>query len=304
MKSKNIIFLSVLFLIFSILSVSHSATFGALTNFHPSSLGGYYVLQEGTNCDQVSVSPTTISFWNCSYACIYSDALAHDVLAQNCDSFCSLSAINGIQPIRFNPCPIVNPPPSGGGGGTHTLCQNNIKEGREDCDITDLGGQSCVGLGWKKGSLGCTKDCIYNTTDCSIICGNGIREDTESCDTYDSGGQTCQSLGFASGDLFCNRQCQFYTAFCKVKPVTQPVCSNRHCEEGETYDTCPIDCPNPQTISDLNFTKLNMPPQAINQTNNQTTGTGTKSNYDFFWIVVILVVIVLVLVLLFKRARR
>ncbi len=44
------------------------------------------------------------------------------------------------------------------------ICGNNIKEGTEQCD--GLSGQSCISLGFSSGSIGCTRNCILDTSQC------------------------------------------------------------------------------------------------------------------------------------------
>jgi hypothetical protein len=46
------------------------------------------------------------------------------------------------------------------------VCGNMIKEGGEQCDGTDLGGQTCTGLGFDSGNLLCTVICNYDTSQC------------------------------------------------------------------------------------------------------------------------------------------
>ena len=46
-------------------------------------------------------------------------------------------------------------------------CMNGIREGGEDCDQTDLGGESCAGLGFDDGTLSCTAECTFDTSMCN-----------------------------------------------------------------------------------------------------------------------------------------
>jgi hypothetical protein len=47
------------------------------------------------------------------------------------------------------------------------ICGNNLREGTEICDGTDLGGKSCMTLpGFNNGTLSCQPDCSYNTIFC------------------------------------------------------------------------------------------------------------------------------------------
>lgn len=47
------------------------------------------------------------------------------------------------------------------------VCGNGIREGSEECDGTDLGGQTCSGLGYAFGNLTCTSSCTFNETQCN-----------------------------------------------------------------------------------------------------------------------------------------
>jgi hypothetical protein len=65
-------------------------------------------------------------------------------------------------------------------GGTDStggvVCGDDIAEGDEDCDGADLGGASCIGLGYKGGALSCTVDCTLSEEQCtnSLACGDGL----------------------------------------------------------------------------------------------------------------------------------
>jgi hypothetical protein len=67
------------------------------------------------------------------------------------------------------------------GGGTDStggepVCGDDSINGDEECDGADLGGASCVGLGYKGGKLGCTVDCALDDGQCtnSLACGDGL----------------------------------------------------------------------------------------------------------------------------------
>jgi len=47
------------------------------------------------------------------------------------------------------------------------VCGNNIKETGEECDGTDLAGQSCTSKGYAGGTLSCNSDCTFNTSQCT-----------------------------------------------------------------------------------------------------------------------------------------
>ncbi len=50
-----------------------------------------------------------------------------------------------------------------------SVCGNGIAEGGEDCDNTDLGGETCITLGYTNGTLSCDIACDFNTSGCSSI---------------------------------------------------------------------------------------------------------------------------------------
>jgi cysteine-rich repeat protein len=51
------------------------------------------------------------------------------------------------------------------------VCGDNLAEGPEVCDGTDLRGQSCLSLGFSGGTLQCATDCTnYNTSTCTSDC--------------------------------------------------------------------------------------------------------------------------------------
>ncbi len=61
-------------------------------------------------------------------------------------------------------------------------CGNNIREGAEECDGTDMAGQTCVSKGFGSGSLKCNA-CMFDTSGCRALqqptCGNGACESGE-----------------------------------------------------------------------------------------------------------------------------
>jgi hypothetical protein len=74
----------------------------------------------------------------------------------------------------YNNCPQDCPRPQ--------VCGNNVREGTEECDGTDLAGQDCITKGFASGTLKCT-DCRFDTTSCitTIVttCGNNLCESGE-----------------------------------------------------------------------------------------------------------------------------
>lgn len=124
----------------------------------------------------------------------------------------------------FGPCPECRLP----------FCGDEIlNQSSEQCDASDLGGQTCVSRGFEGGTLACTASCTFNTANC-FRCGNGQREGPEQCDGADVGGLACQDIGFSGGQLGCfppshPQRCRFNTSACSV-------CGNGEIEEGESCD--------------------------------------------------------------------
>lgn len=48
-------------------------------------------------------------------------------------------------------------------------CGNGVKEGGEQCDGGQLGGQTCVGLGYDQGTLLCSASCTFDTANCTVL---------------------------------------------------------------------------------------------------------------------------------------
>ncbi|WP_096328825.1 hypothetical protein [Nannocystis exedens] len=48
-------------------------------------------------------------------------------------------------------------------------CGNGVKEGSEQCDGGQLGGATCVGLGYDMGAVSCTPSCTIDTSACETL---------------------------------------------------------------------------------------------------------------------------------------
>jgi len=82
--------------------------------------------------------------------------------------------------------------------GACQTCGNNIREGSEACDGTDLAGQTCISRGFTGGTLACSSNCMsFDTSGCtSSTCPNGVCDSGESCSScpQDCGQCTSQNL--------------------------------------------------------------------------------------------------------------
>ena len=116
-------------------------------------------------------------------------------------------------------------------GGSGEVCGNDLIEGAEFCDGTQLGGATCVSLGYATGTLACAANCQYDTVDCrhAAQCGNGTLDAGESCDGENLNGQSCQTLGLGAGALACRSDCTFDVSACSA-------CGNGAIDAGEQCD--------------------------------------------------------------------
>jgi len=53
------------------------------------------------------------------------------------------------------------------------LCGNSVIDSGEECDGSNLGGATCVSIGFGGGSLSCNANCTYNTSQCISTGGGG-----------------------------------------------------------------------------------------------------------------------------------
>jgi hypothetical protein len=99
------------------------------------------------------------------------------------------------------------------------VCGDDAIGGSEECDGTDLDGQDCTDHDFDGGTLGCSKRCTFDTSECTNDkpgCGNDTVEGAEECDGTDLADQDCVSLGlgFDGGTLGCSKACEFDTSAC------------------------------------------------------------------------------------------
>ena len=98
------------------------------------------------------------------------------------------------------------------------VCGDDIISGLEDCDGTNLGGETCTSLSptFSGGTLACDVDCSFDTSGCMLDpnCGNGTIDPGEECDGGDLGGADCVSAGFPGGTLACETFCQLDDSGC------------------------------------------------------------------------------------------
>jgi len=115
-------------------------------------------------------------------------------------------------------------------GPAGPYCGNDIIDGDDFCDGTDLAGYTCEVLGFETGELGCTVNCGgHDLTGCGFFeCGNGREEGDEDCDGT-VGDATCATEGFDNGTLFCTPECEYNVEQCGT-------CGDRVVSPGEDCD--------------------------------------------------------------------
>ena len=99
------------------------------------------------------------------------------------------------------------------------FCGDNTKNGFEDCDGTDLNGQTCQSIGFSAGGIlscfaqGNSNSCKFDTSQCigeqTSECNNGNKELDEVCEIGDT--EICIINGYA-GIQSCNSQCNGFNA--------------------------------------------------------------------------------------------
>lgn len=116
------------------------------------------------------------------------------------------------------------------------VCGDNMRDGGELCDGTDLGTAACTDFAFDGGTLGCAEGCGgYDFSGCERdgggdpVCGNGLLEAGEACDGAALAGASCMSAGFDRGSLACAGDCsRLDTSLCENDACT-PNCGGREC---------------------------------------------------------------------------
>lgn len=124
-----------------------------LLNYVPRSGGPLYEKSGVGACDPDGAGGAGWDIdWDGDQDTIWTDLAGNTV---RCDAVNDALSIGAIQP---------NSDPGGG-----AFCGDGVKNGAESCDGSDLGGQSCLGLGFTGGgTLTCNGDCTFNTSGCSF----------------------------------------------------------------------------------------------------------------------------------------
>lgn len=145
-------------------------------------------------------------------------------------------------------------------GETSNDCGNGVIDDDEDCD-GDAIVQTCAGLGFLGGTLGCTDVCGFDIAECLIFaCGNGVCDSAEDscncgqdcaddpnacssceCGEPPDGGCGCDEDCFEAGNC-CDNICD-PDAACGELLFGCTVCGDGVCGIGEDSCNCEADCP-------------------------------------------------------------
>ena len=189
----------------------------------------YYDANDGCDCGCGVIDP------DCTDATAGSCAYCDDVGSCNGGVACG------------DPASIINASDNASCGAP--TCGNDLAEGGEVCDGTDLRGDDCVSLGYASGTLACTS-CALDTSGCTpATCGNGTAEGFEWCDGSDLQGIACADIiYFDGGTLGCDNNCNFDTSGC-----TAPTCGDDTVTGGEYCDGTDLGVLDGASCADMGF---------------------------------------------------
>jgi hypothetical protein len=176
--------------------------------------------------------------------------------------------------LNGNMCVVPPPMGTGGAGGATSTCGDGVKNGAEQCDMSDLGGATCrtvLGSLVACGTLKCNANCTLDSSACTLACGQGgtgpgpscgdgvINQPSEQCDGMALGGATCATATGnpnSMGMLSCFANCTLDTGMCMV-PVggsggAGGSCGGQVCPSGE--QACGLSCQGPCPVNQFCIT--------------------------------------------------
>ena len=131
------------------------------------SLVGSTCMTEGFQAGTLVCSPECELFTGGCYSCgdgIVDEAEACDGSNFN-DKSCQSLGYGGGNLQCAQDCKSIDT----GGCTPLATCGNGVMEGGELCDGAQLGGQTCMGLGYDVGPLACTGSCTFDASMCEIL---------------------------------------------------------------------------------------------------------------------------------------
>ena len=131
------------------------------------SLVGSTCMTEGYGAGALVCGPDCLLFTDGCYTC--GDNIVH--MAEACDGSnfngksCLTLGFGGGNLVCAANCKSIET----GGCTPLASCGNGVREGSEQCDGAQLGGQTCVGLGYDQGALACSPSCTLDTSGCETL---------------------------------------------------------------------------------------------------------------------------------------
>jgi len=124
-------------------------------------------------------------------------------------------------------------------------CGDGVRNGDEECDGEDFGGDTCAEYGSTDADvLRCNSDCTVDDSECpSNSCGDGVVDDDEECDPCSSDLPECSDMGLGSGQAGCDLDCTINWYNCEEATL---------CEVASAIDPKVLCCPQdvPATCAD------------------------------------------------------
>ncbi|MBN2724786.1 MAG: DUF4215 domain-containing protein [Deltaproteobacteria bacterium] len=118
---------------------------------------------------------------------------------------------------------------------SESRCGDGVRDSDEQCDGYQLGSLNCSLVGFDRGTLKCSDDCIIDTSECSL-CGNSVVEGDEECDSGSFSVDGCESAGFEGGILDCNSSCTIDFSGCTGGCGNSKVESDEECD-GDDFNS-------------------------------------------------------------------
>lgn len=117
-------------------------------------------------------------------------------------------------------------------------CGNGSIDGEEECDGADLGGATCVSLGFATGSLGCTTSCAYNTGFCRAECNHA-----------------CETVGLTRCSGNTLETCATDAQSCRIwEATTDCTTTSQVCDDSSGTAGCADSCADACTLDDKRCT--------------------------------------------------
>jgi hypothetical protein len=141
------------------------------------------------------------------------------------------------------------------------VCGNNLTEGTESCDGTDLNGKTCQDFGFSQGTLSCKPDCTYTAAGCgnaSYCDGNTYHKWNSTTNSYSTKNcptqlAICNTVSPQYNQIACERQSACISSVCdaslgcgfySMPDGASCAGGGGTCHSGQCYDKCPGLCEN------------------------------------------------------------